>query len=185
MRPVASIIVLTVMLPLFTEAQGQSVVTGTRVRVTAPNFGLDKHVTTVTELRGDSVVVGVKGQPRAIALSDVSALEVSAGKRMRVLPYALLGLGVGAIGGYAIGYAAYDGGSYLSNSPDDEGKWVGAMLGVVGLFTGAVAGVFHRGDNWVSATPPARATVGITRTGASIGFTRAFQGDFPRPGRCM
>ena len=120
-------------------------------------------------------MVGVKGRPRTVALRDVSALEVSAGKRMRVLPYALLGLGVGAVGGYAIGYASYDGGSFLSNSPSDEGTWVGATLGVIGLFTGAIVGVFHRGDHWVPVQAGVRASIGTTRSGGmSLGISRAF-----------
>ena len=175
MRPACRIIALIMLLPLFAQAQDGPVAAGTRVRVTAPNFGLEKRVATVTATRADSIVISFKGAQRTIALRDVSSLEVSAGKRMRVVPYALLGLGVGAIGGFALGYASYDGGSFLSNSPSDEGTWVGATLGVVGLFTGAIAGVFHRGDHWVTTQPPVRAAMGVTGSGRiSVGLTRAF-----------
>ncbi|MCR4339091.1 MAG: hypothetical protein NUW01_04290 [Gemmatimonadaceae bacterium] len=148
---------------------------GARVRVTSPRDDLKKHVTTVTDVRGDSIVVAGRAGSRTIAISNVTALEVSAGRRMRVVPYALLGFGVGAIGGFALGYASYDDGSYLSNSPSDEGTWAGATLGVLGMFTGAIVGVFHRGDHWVPAQPPVRAAMGLTRSGrVSVGLARAF-----------
>lgn len=175
MQSLPALLVLALVVPLGMEAQAPDLVVGARVRVTAPNFGLDKHVTTVTELRGDSVVVGVKGRPRTIALRDFSALEVSAGKRMRVLPFALMGLGIGAVGGYVIGATSYEEGAWCcANSAEGEGMIAGSVFGVLGFFTGAITGALYRGDRWVSATPPARATVAITRTGASIGFTRAF-----------
>lgn len=56
-----------------------------------------------------------------------------------------------------------------------EGAWAGATLGAIGLVTGAIAGVFHRGDKWVPARPLVRASIGATAAGGvSVGFSRAF-----------
>lgn len=175
MRYAFQTIALSLLIPIVAGAQDASMAPGTRVRVTAPNLGLERHVATVVETRGDSIVVGRKGRSRTMALSDIPTLEVSTGRKMRVLPYALLGLGVGAIGGYAIGYSSYDGGSFLSNSRSDEGRWVGATLGAVGLLTGAIAGTVHRGDNWVPMRQGIRGSVGgASSGGVSVSFTRAF-----------
>ncbi len=48
---------------------------------------MKRHVTTVTDVRGDSIVVAGAAGSRTIALTDVTALDVSTGTRTRELPF--------------------------------------------------------------------------------------------------
>ena len=170
-----SILALALVFPAIGEAQSETLTTGTRIRVTSPSDDLKGHVTTVTDVRGDSIVVAGRAGSRTIALTDVTALDVSAGRRMQILPDALIGFGLGAITGFVIGASTYEEGSFFSNSPAAEGAFAGALMGAMGLVTGGVVGIFHRKDRWTRAEPRARVTVGAARSvGVTFNFSRAF-----------
>jgi len=169
--------------PVVADAQAPAVVAGTRVRVTAPSIDLRRHVTTIVDVRGDSIVFGVPDNPRSVALSDVTALEVSAGKHRRFLRSAALGLGIGAIVGAVVGAATYEEcvpTEFLDCLLADESRGQsaatgGVVLGVVGLLTGAVVGAVRRTDRWVSVDMPVRASIKPTASGGmSLTITRAF-----------
>lgn len=180
MKSLLALLVFPLVVPLGTEAQAPDLVVGARVRVTSPQHHFNRDVATVTELRGDSIVLTSKMGTRAVALSNVTELHISAGTRNQVMRNGLIGLGAGALIGIAAGLTT-------ENECDEEVPCLvvpasgarfaaaGALIfGGAGFVAGAVTGLFTRGDRWVAVTPPARATVGITRTGASIGITRAF-----------
>lgn len=169
--------------PVVADAQAPAVVAGTRVRVTAPSIDLKRHVTTVVDVRGDSIVFGVSDNSRSVALSDVTALEVSTGKHRRFLRSAGLGLGIGAIIGAAVGAASYEEcvpTEFLDCllAPESRGQSVamgGVVLGGVGLLTGAVVGALRRTDRWVSVDMPLRASIKPTASGGmSLTISRAF-----------
>lgn len=179
MKSLFALLVLALVVPPGMEAQAPELAVGARVRVTSPRHHFNRDVATVTELRGDSIVLMSKMGTRAVALSNVTALEVSMGTRNQVMRNGLIGLGVGALAGLATGLAAEDEcrDTLVCVAPAGAGEFmaVGALaFGGAGFVVGAITGLFTRSDRWAPATPPARATVGITRTGASIGFTRAF-----------
>ncbi len=169
--------------PVVADAQAPAVAAGTRVRVTAPSIDLRRHVTTIVDVRGDSIVFGVSNNSRSVALSDVTALEVSAGKHRRFLRNAGLGLGIGAIVGAVVGAATYEEcvpTEFLDCFLADESRGQsavtgGVVLGAVGLLTGAVVGVLRRTDRWVSVDMPLRASIKPTGSGGmSLTISRAF-----------
>ena len=169
--------------PVVAHAQAPAVVAGTRVRVTAPSVDLRRHVTTIVDVRGDSIVFGVSDNSRSVALSDVTALEVSAGKHRRFLRSAGLGLGIGAIIGAVVGAATYQecvpteflGCLVAPESRAQSAAMGGVALGGVGLLTGAVVGALRRTDRWVSVDMPLRASIKPTASGGmSLTISRAF-----------
>lgn len=169
--------------PVVADAQAPVVVAGTRIRVTAPSIDLKRHVTTIVDVRGDSIVFGSSDNSRSVALSDVTALEVSAGKHRRFLRAAGLGLGIGAIIGAAIGAGTYEecvpteflGCLLAPESRAQSAAMGGVVLGGVGLLTGAVVGALRRTDRWVSADMPLRASIKPTASGGmSLTISRAF-----------
>ena len=183
MKLVLMVLATAFLVPVVADAQAPAVVAGTRVRVTAPTIDLRKHVTTIVDVRGDSIVLGVSGDSRSVALSDVTALEVSAGKHRRFLRSAGLGLGIGAIVGAVAGAATYEEcvstelfGCLLAPESRAQSAAEGAIgLGAVGLLAGAVVGVVRRTDRWVSVDMPVRASIKPTASGGiSLTISRAF-----------
>lgn len=74
MKYALKVMALTLLFPVLAGGQDASIAPGTRVRITAANLGLEKHVATVVETRGDSPVVARKGRPRAIERRDIPDL---------------------------------------------------------------------------------------------------------------
>jgi hypothetical protein len=182
MKLALMVLATALLAPVVADAQTPAVVAGTRVRVTAPSIDLRRHVTTIVDVRGDSIVFGVSNNSRSVALSDLTALEVSAGKHRRVLRSAGLGLGIGAIVGAVVGAATYEEcvpTEFLGClAPESRAQSVaigGVVLGGVGLLTGAVVGVLRRTDRWVSIDMPLRASIKPTASGGmSLTISRAF-----------
>ena len=175
---------LCLVYPVVAEAQSPVVAPGARVRITAPGSGMKRHVTTVTDVRGDSIVVDLRGAPRTLTFADVTALDVSTGRRSRFLLATGLGLGIGVGGGAVVGAATHDEcvpkGEVLDCflAPDNRAQsagWGALALGVVGMGIGAVVGAFHRSDRWASVDLPVRAAIRPTRSGGvSITMSRGF-----------
>jgi hypothetical protein len=124
---------------------------GSRVRITAPGRDLDKAVGTVRETTRDAIVVHFRRMPGDTLLrSDITAIDVSVGRKRRTLRGAgvgaLVGVGVGALIGFA------DGGDILLSA--QEKAAVGAIvLGVVGSALGLIIGSAVRTDVWAPLIP--------------------------------
>jgi hypothetical protein len=183
MKPGLVILAAAFLAPVAADAQTPAVVAGARVRVTAPSIDLRRHATTIVDVRGDSLVLGVRDGSRSVALSDVTALDVSAGKRRRFLRSAGLGLGIGAIVGAVVGAATHDEcvpTEFLDCllSPESRAESAvmgGVVLGAVGLLTGAVVGAVRRTDRWVAVDMPVRVSIKPTASGGvSLTISRAF-----------
>jgi hypothetical protein len=183
MKSGLSILALAMFFPLAAEGQAPGVAVGTRVRVTAPTSDLERHVTTIMDVRDDSIVVGVRGSSRTIGLADVTALEASTGRRRQVLRDALLGLGIGVVAGAAIGAITYEecvpqtffDCMMAFESATESAAFGGILFGAAGLLTGAVVGVFDRKDSWAPVDLPVRAAIVPTRSGGvSVMLSRTF-----------
>ena len=118
---------------------------GARVRVTAPPRA--RTTGTLLGRPGDTllVVLPVRGAPAPdtlrVALGAVRRLDVSLGRRRRVLGSALTGYAAGAALGGLVGYLALDAGQPAGSNLKGLGFGVGAMLGSgAGLVTGIVVG---------------------------------------------
>ncbi len=175
-----SILALALVFPAIGEAQSETLTTGTRIRVTSPSDDLKGHVTTVTDVHGDSIVVAGRAGSRTIALTDVTALDISTGTRTRAMRYGLIGFGAGAATGAVLGYTAQDDCSDAFGfcGPVSAGQVAAAsaaVFGVIGLLTGAVAGSFQRTDRWESRTAGARVSViPVFRGGVALSVSRSF-----------
>lgn len=165
-------------------AQSLDLASGARVRVTAPEAGLDRQVMTVASVGRDSVALTSRSGSRTIALSDVTALDVSTGKRNHMLRDGAIGLGVGALlGGVLIKSASDDcpgGGDYgVCGAPVLEAEataWGAMVFGSVGLLAGAAIGAFwDRSDRWERRHATVNATIAPARSGGvGLSFSMAF-----------
>jgi len=175
MKSVLCVLAVAFLLPMAGEAQSTTLAAGARVRVTSPHDDLKKHVTTVTELRGDSIVVPGGAGLRTIALDNVTALDVSAGTRRRVIRDGLIGFGAGALIGGIVGAASYEEPDFFFGSAAEAGAALGTAFGAIGLLVGGVVGAFHRADRWEPRSIPVRIGIAAPRTGGvSLDFSRAF-----------
>lgn len=173
-RPLC-ILALATLLPVVAWGQSATLTPGARVRITSPSNDLQKHVTTVTEVRGDTIVVASQAGVRPIALSDVSAIEVSTGRRNRVVRDGLIGLGTGFTAGFLLGALTYEEPDFLVAGPEEAGALVGTMFGLVGLVAGAVIGAFDYTDRWAPVRGTFKASIGPTRSGGvRLALSRAF-----------
>lgn len=132
-------------------AQAPSVPVGARVRITVPKEGIDRYVTTVQAVRGDSIEVALGGASRIVALRDVTSLDISLGKRSRFFFLASSGLGAGVVTGALIGAVAYQEcrDCYFGPANRAQSAAMGAVLvGTLGLAAGALLGAVLRVDEW-------------------------------------
>lgn len=183
MKLAFGVLLVALVLPVMAEAQSSSLTVGARVRVTSPRDELKNHVATLAEVRPDSIVLAGATGSRTVGLDNVTAIEVSAGKRSRFLQDAGIGLGVGALAGGLMGYFAYEecdeeGFMACFMVPDsrmESAAFGGAVLGAVGLIGGAIVGAFHTTDRWEGASLPARVSIGPSRSGgAQLSISRSF-----------
>ena len=184
MKYAFGVLVLAAFFPVAATAQSASLAPGARVRVTAPNDNLKRVVGTVAEVRNDSILLVNNRESRAVALANVTSLEVSKGQRSMFLRDAGLGLGIGAVAGYVMGYATYEecnpdpyGFFDCMFEPESRGQaatWGGLVGGALGLVSGALVGAFHRVDRWESLTVPPRVTIRPGAHGITVGISRAF-----------
>lgn len=148
------------------------VVVGERVRITTPTqAGSHRYVGKVVGMQGDSLTVqtGSAG-PKAVAVAEISRVEVSGGKygngRRGMLYGALIGTGVGAIAGAAT-YKKPDcaGTTWFCGSPNGgrgADTFAGGLLGgLVGFAVGGIWGATHPGERWVPGTLGSAAHVGV------------------------
>lgn len=175
MKSAWNVLALVLLLPVAGQAQWAPLTTGARVRVTSPTDDLRRHVTIVTEVRGDSIVLAGRTGLRTIALNDVTALDVSTGTRTQVMRFAVTGLGAGAILGGILGAATYEGPDFIVGSAAEAGALFGVFFGGIGMVAGGVVGAMSRTDRWQPAGVPVRAAITPSSSGGiSLTFSRAF-----------
>lgn len=113
----------------------------------------------------------------AVALADVTRLDMSTGRRQ----YALRGAGIGSlvdvVSGAALGFAGGDDRGWCCFSAEAKALLGGAGPGVAGLLVGAVVGSSTVSDRWTSvplgaahATPSFEPIRGGARFGVSVSY---------------
>jgi hypothetical protein len=141
---------------------------GSRVRIAAPVFGLEKQVGTVVSLTRDTLVLrrGANTAFQPVATSEITALEVFSGTRTRKAKGAIWGLLIGAGTGAILGYTTYQEpkcgdelfGCGIMFGPDSKGS-TAAFSAVAGGLVGALAGTLfgmHATETWAPGTVGAR-----------------------------
>jgi hypothetical protein len=175
MKPALGILVAVLVFSSPVAAQMAGLGAGARVRVTSPRDDLKKHVGTVMEVRGDSVVVAGRNGSRTVALDNVTALDVSTGTRTQIVRSGLIGFGAGALLGGILGAAAYEEPDFFFGSATEAGAFSGLMFGSIGLVAGGVVGALQRTDRWERRDLPVKAAIGGSRSGSvTLGFSRRF-----------
>jgi hypothetical protein len=121
---------------------------GARVRVTAPNLGVEKQQATFRALRGDTLVVTADSTVYC-PLGHVERLDVYQGRTSHPWRGAAIGAAVGGTAGFITG-VALGGGCIDSNC--FTGAQVGGILavagGVVGGLIGLGVGSAIKTDRW-------------------------------------
>lgn len=175
MKPAFTVLVAALFFASPVAAQMAGLGAGARVRVTSPRDDLNKHVGTVLEVRGDSVVIAGQRGSRSIALGNVTALDVSTGTRTQIVRSGLIGFGAGAVLGAIVGAASYEEPDFFFGSPAELAAASGVVFGSIGLIAGGVVGALQRTDRWERRDLPLRAAIGGSRSGGvRLSLSRTF-----------
>ena len=150
------LLVLSLSLVVATHrAQAQTVVTpGARVWVrTVDEFGrLSRGIKgTVTQVEGDTLYIDRSAGSGAVAvyLQAKTQVWLSNGRRSSAGRGALIGFGIGAVGGALLGAATACQGSNCWFGPEVEMAAGALVFGVGGLISGAVIGAVVKHEVWV------------------------------------
>lgn len=132
-----------------------SVSTGSRVRIIAPTLDLQRAVGVVQRVDSDTILVALEqGPTMAIAWSDITEADVSAGLKNRRTKGILIGAASGAVVGFVAGLAEgddapdqgfFDGPTF---SAAEKGAIVGLAMAAVGAGVGALIGKSMTTDDW-------------------------------------
>jgi hypothetical protein len=162
--------------------QSAPVAIGERVRLTTSGAdGRSRHVGRVVGVGDDSVTLQLRdaSETRALALSRVTRVEVSAGRRTHVRRGMLYGTVAGAGAGALVGAITYKKGRGPACSPNDilfcgfasgdagvpdqgVSPRAGATLGALfGFLAGGIGGRFYRTERWIHRPSSTGATVGV------------------------
>ena len=175
-RTIASLLVALVMVPQVISAQ--SLLPGTRVRVTHPGEGT--RTGTVVALTPDTLEVRLVGHAEAshMPLAQVTRLEFSLGRQRHLMRGAGIGFLIGGTVGAATGAAAGSScdGEWLCPGAGGGAVLGGVFLGSVGGIIGLVAGVVPS-ERWERVPLDARRISLVTpssRHGHGVGLKVAF-----------
>ena len=155
-------------------AAQEPLVSGSRVRVTAPECELRGQEATFRALRADTLVLETTECP----LASVTRLDVSGGQKS----HALLGAGIGFAAGalVALVYCGMEEGNcvitHLNGGRNDFSNELPPILGVLGGVVGALVGRNTKTDHW-ERVPLSRLRVSLApqRDGRfALGFSVRF-----------
>ena len=157
---------------LVAQEPGPPLEPGARVRVTAPDLGIEKQQATFQALRGDRLVV-MADSTMYYALGSITRFDVYRGRKSHWKTGLAVGAVLGAIAGGAAGYAS-EAIRYESDfaAPVALGALAGAA--VVGAL-GAGVGATMKTDRWEEVPlDQLRVSVVPRRDGVALGISVAF-----------
>ena len=159
-------------------AQSTAPVTvGERVRITTPSQrGGSRYVGSVVGVQGDSVLLQMRdlAAPRSVAISDITALDVSLGERGNTGRGLLYGSVIGAGLGGALAAATYKkpdcaGATWFCGDAAPHRTATAVAGGIVGALAGVVVGglwgATHPSERWVRRSLGSGTRVGIAPVG--------------------
>lgn len=177
MRPlVVAVVLVLVAPPLAATAQEVGrLEPGMRVRVTAPDLGLDKRQGTVGGVRGDTLFLAVDSTV-AVPVTAMTRLEVYRGGKSRVGTGMIIGGAVGAALGVAYGVW----GQGFCGLGEGEDCWTaipaaGVLGAALGLGVGAAVGaIIGPSDEWQRVSPYIVRVAVARRGGVTFGLSFSF-----------
>ena len=142
MRHITLLVVLAVASVTNVRAQDSLPVTvGDRVRVTAPDLGLNNYDGRLRLQDGSVLTVDTLDVP----LTSVTELEVYRGKESHTTALVLLGFFAGAVIGTAVTASECAGGGPYAGICKSSSAAIG---GLAGLFVGGITATFIKSDRW-------------------------------------
>lgn len=141
-----------------TRAQDASVLgAGTRVKLVIPTLNPVEQVGRIVSASRDTIVFRADAYPvtRALAVADVSSIEVSGGRDTHRGRDALYGLGIGGAAGALVGAATYKkpqpNSCFIFCETRSGDAIAGGFLGgIVGTLVGAfIVGIRDQTERWV------------------------------------
>ena len=151
-------------------AAQEPLVSGSRVRVTAPDCALRGEAATFRTLRADTLVLETTECP----LASVTRFDVSRGQKSHALLGAGIGFTAGALGAVVICKVVEKGSCELTD--DDITLEAALITGAIGGLAAGIAGYFIKTDRW-EEVPLERLRVSLTpqRDGRfALGFSVTF-----------
>lgn len=159
-------------------AHGQAppaLASGAHVRIAAPTLGWDGKTGTLTEVRGDTLVVRTRGilfRATRVPASAIAKLEVSrnhSGHQLALGVGVLIGGTLGALGGYALRSPCRTSGN-LDFSCMWSGMGEGLLGGAVGAGLGALLGAALVPERWSSVALGGPRVGLVLRPGSGVGL---------------
>jgi hypothetical protein len=146
---------------------------GARVRVTAPNLGMDKEVATFEAFQGDTLVVTADSTMHC-PFTFLTRLDVYQGQKSNLL----LSMGIGFVAGAGLGALVGASMDCEKAGFSDEASCTGlgaAGGAAVGLLVGTTAGLLIKSDRWEEVPlDQLRVSVVPQRGGFRLGLSVAF-----------
>lgn len=162
------------------QQQGIQLETGARVRLISPTLQPNQQIVRILSARRDTVVFRSERNPvtRSLALSEISAVEVSLGEQRRTRRGAVIGLLSGAAIGGIAGYVAYEPCTgfclFGPSSAESDAAWGGLAGGVVGLLVGTTIGWLSKSEKWQRVQLNTSIGVAPSRGGGAVSVSHAF-----------
>ncbi|MFL5593135.1 MAG: hypothetical protein ACJ785_00810 [Gemmatimonadaceae bacterium] len=153
------------------RAQQAELREGARVRLITSSLKTDQQVARVVSTGNDSIVFRSDAYPvtRSLALSEIERIDVSQGRRRLTVEGAVIGLGAGVALGATLGALSYtpcEGLCFMGTSRGETATIVAAMLGSIGVATGAIIGASRETEAWKPIT--VHPTAAINQSGQRI-----------------
>ena len=172
----------------FVSAVGSNVVaqtparleSGARARLVTPSLPAGQQIVQIEATANDTIVFRSENYPvnRSLALSEISAVDVSVGRRRQTARGALIGLGSGIALGAISGYVTFEPcEGWCILGPTTRGgsvAWGATAGGVLGLVAGTTIGFFTKSEKWQRVHT--RTTVGVSpaRGGGQLAVSHSF-----------
>ncbi|UCG87977.1 MAG: hypothetical protein JSW71_05380 [Gemmatimonadota bacterium] len=147
MRTVISLTAGLLLVPVgdLSGQQAQTIEPGSRVRVTAPDLGIQRLAGTCLSLSQGAMAFEPEGlSPLAIATVSITRLEISRGRKRKTVTGALVGIPAGLA--LALGVATIAGEEWQEEV--NAGVWLAPAGALVGLVVGGTVGYTVKVDRW-------------------------------------
>jgi hypothetical protein len=153
---------------------------GARVRLISSVLPADQQVGRIVATSNDTVVFRSDRNPvtRSLALTEITAVDVSMGKSRGTRRGAGMGLLVGAGLGAVLGYTSYEPCEgfclFGPSSRSESTMFLGAVGGTLGLVIGTTFGFLSKSENWQRVRPNTQIRVAPAVGGGRVSMSYAF-----------